>query len=220
LDQPAGQERWPTALIRVGDGRSIVAVEAAWLDCVETVLVENGRLRLRLVPSQLGRALELRVDGVEQLCASWPEPGAFVRHSPWFGGLHPVLQAAGHDWWGYPRKLAEERVAVEPVERVGAQGVRWRGARLSAAPTAPELRGLRLAVEYLLTGGGNLLGLRSRVENRGRAPWRGRLELVSFLQPGGNRRRGALSLLRAGERLRRRGPRRGRRAPRGPGPAG
>jgi GNAT superfamily N-acetyltransferase len=204
LDHEAGRERWPTALIRAGDGRSAVAVEAAPLDGVETVLVENGRLRLRLVPSQVGRAIELSVDGVDQICASWPDPGAFVRYSPWFGGLHPVLQAAGQGWWVYPGKLSEESFDWEPAERVGAQGIRWRGARLTNEPAAPELRGVRVTLEYLLSGGGNLLGLVSRVENRGRAPWRGRLELVSFLQPGGDRQRVELSLRRDGERLRRR----------------
>jgi hypothetical protein len=204
LDHPAGRERWPAALIRAGDGRSAVAVEPSRLDGVETVLVENGRLRLRLAPSQVGRAVELSVDGVDQLHSSWPNPGAFTRSSPWFGGLHPVLQTESEGWWVYPGKLADECFDWAVAERVGAQGIRWRGARLTCQPRAPELGGLRVVLEYLLCGGGNLLGLIARVENRGRAPWRGRLELASFLQPGGDRASAELSFLRGRELLRRR----------------
>jgi hypothetical protein len=144
-------------------------------------------MQLTVVPSQVGRVAELSLAGVNQLHASWPEAGNMGHEGSWFGGVHPILTPEGYKGWAHTGPLREACFDWQEIERTGGQGVRWKGVELTAEPAASELRGLRLAVEYLVTGGGNLLAIATRLENHGRAPWRGRLELVSFLAPGGDR---------------------------------
>jgi hypothetical protein len=155
-------------------------------------------MRLALRPGQLGRASAMLVDGIDQLHASVPESSAFVRYSPWFGGIHPLVLLEQNPW-AHPGKLAGESFTWEEATRRGTQGLTWCGVTVASEPTGRELAGLRVELSYLTLGRGNLLALAARLENRRRAPLRGRLEVATFLQPGGQRP-GELHFDRHGER--------------------
>jgi GNAT superfamily N-acetyltransferase len=198
FEHALGTDEYPAALIRAGDGRVSPTVRAERLDGLEVVRIENGAMGLVVVPGQVGRVAELTVAGVNQLHASWPEAGNLGQEGSWFGGVHPLLTPDGYKGWAHTGPLRDARFDWQEVERTGGQGVRWKGVGLTTEPTAPELRGLRLSIDYLVAGGGNLLAIATRLENHGRAPWRGRLELVSFLAPGGDRDSAELRYLHGG----------------------
>lgn len=205
-------ERHDTAVIRAGDGAAPVSVIAEHDGTVERVRIENGRLRLVVVPAMLGRLLELGVPGttlggaphagagewVNQLYGSAPLPGTFVWFNPWYGGIHPVLYAGGSS--SHPGKLREETFTWREATITGGQGIQWRGVTASTEMKARGLAGLRLDVSYLTTGASNLVAVALRLENGSGARLSGQLQLSTFLQPGGDRTKGTLYYERDGLR--------------------
>src|SRR5262249_34605979 len=112
------------------------------------------------------------------------------------GGLHPVL-ATWHAW-GYTGRLQDERFSWEPAEVRGAQGIRWQGIRASADLRLREFAGTRLAVSYLTSGESNVVAAVLRLENRSPARVTGRLDLSTFVRPGGDRAKRRLYVERDG----------------------
>ncbi|MDQ3699725.1 MAG: GNAT family N-acetyltransferase [Chloroflexota bacterium] len=203
-------ERHDTAIIRAGDGVAPVSVIAEHDGTVERVRIENGRLRLIVVPAMLGRLLELGVPGnavgsapdadagewVNQLYSSAALPGTFVWFNPWYGGIHPVLYTGGSS--SHPGKLREETFTWREATMTGAQGIQWRGVTASTEMKARGQAGLKLDVSYLTTGASNLVAIALRLENGSGARLGGQLQLSTFLQPGGDRTSGTLYYERDG----------------------
>ncbi|RKZ04572.1 hypothetical protein DRQ25_16995 [Candidatus Fermentibacteria bacterium] len=53
--------------------------------------IENGRMKAILDPGAFGHVFGLKLDGVEYLMSSHPEPTEFAWEKPWFGGIHPRI---------------------------------------------------------------------------------------------------------------------------------
>ncbi len=195
-------ERQETALIRLGDGAGPVRIDLERDGAREQVRLDNGRLRLALLPGrgQLARIASLQArtgtDWVEQLFAS-DEPSTFVWFNPWLGGIHPTLFAGAPG--GFPSRLIEETFTWRPLERTGAQGNRWRGVLLAAETSARGQVGLGVELSYLTLAGSNVLALVMRLENRSGARIRPDLSFELFLQPGGQRDQTVLYYERDGE---------------------
>jgi len=195
-------ERRETALVRLGDGAGPVHIDREHDGAREQVRLDNGRLRLVLVPGrgQLARIASLqartRTGWVEQLYAS-DGPSTFVWFNPWLGGIHPTLFAGAPG--GFPSRLIDEAFAWRPVERTGTQGNRWRGVLLTTETTARGQAGLGLELSYLTLAESNVLALALRLENRSGARLRPDLSFELFVQPGGQRDRTVLYYERDGE---------------------
>ena len=194
LDHERTIEAFDAPLIRVGTEGAPVRVEARREGEIERVRIENGRLRLTAIPGQLARVTELSLrtaDGEwqNQLYAPADRPDVFVWFNPWYGGLHPILDIGG---WHLGRTNKEDFTWAE-TERTGAHGVRWRGITCSAVAQGADVtgvrpaNGLRVEISYLTTGESNVLAIPVRVVNEGAARVEGGLQLIAFLQPGGDR---------------------------------
>ncbi len=207
LDHERTTDRYAAALIRAGVRGAAVQVEAAREGEVEVVRIDNGRMRLRLIPSQMARIAELEVrdtDGAWQNQLYRPDhaPGAFVWFNPWYGGIHPGISGGRSV---YPGPLERETFTWHEAEVTGNQGVRWRGVTamaLTSGDSASGVRpaaGLRISVSYLTCGESNLVAVPVTVTNEGDARIEGTFVLHAFLQPGGDRTAGVLHYERLGE---------------------
>ena len=162
-------------IVLLGDGSDVAVTEAD-----DVASIENGRMTARVAPGFFGSVYSLEVDGVEQLSSSYPAPGNMGWMRPWHGGIHAFVDRN-------PGKLYKESFQCEPAERTGGQGVLWRGVKLLCEPRHKDLRGLRLEVEYLSTGGSNVLAVAMRLTNLTSAPRDLSAGVVAFAQPGGTR---------------------------------
>jgi hypothetical protein len=206
LDHERTTERFETALIRAGVRGAAVRVAAERGGDAEVVLVENGRLRLRVVPRQLARVADLESrapDGVWQNQLYRPDtaPGTFVWFNPWYGGIHPALTVGRSN---YPGPLEREAFTWSETERTGSQGIAWRGIAVRTLTTGVAASGVRLAAGlrielcYLTCGESNLLAVPVTVANESHARVEGTLALHSFLLPGGDRSSAVLHYRRLG----------------------
>lgn len=90
------------------------------------LLLENGRLRALMDPAACGQVFSVKVDGMEFLKASRPEPSEFVWEKPWFGGIHPRYMGGSHNT---PFPLEKHQPLVEECVRV-KRGLRESGWRM------------------------------------------------------------------------------------------
>jgi RimJ/RimL family protein N-acetyltransferase len=194
IEHARSTEMFDAPLLRVGIAGAGVHVQRQGESGSERVEIENGRLRLVVLPDQMARVVELSVLGPKgewqnQLHSPASEPGVFVWFNPWYGGIHPALQLG--QW--YPGRLTKERFTWRETERVGAHGIHWRGIECSTVVTGADwsgvrpTNGLRIELSYLLTGQGNVLAVPVRVVNEGGSLVDGSLTVQTFLQPGGRR---------------------------------
>ncbi|MFH1569549.1 MAG: hypothetical protein ABIL09_16250 [Gemmatimonadota bacterium] len=118
----------------------------------EVYTLSNDLLTAQVAPAFMGAMTSLRYQGVEYLNCSYPECAQRHWRNPWHGGIHLVYR----NLWG---RLHRERFRARPVERRGAQGLVWRGLRLTCRATQRSARHHTLYVEYLLTPGADVLAL-------------------------------------------------------------
>ncbi|HEV8638317.1 MAG TPA: GNAT family N-acetyltransferase [Chloroflexota bacterium] len=203
FDHDRWTDRYAGALLRVGDAGGAVALARERDGELELVRLDNGRLRLTVAPSQVGRLVELVARGANQLHASYPEPRLFVWFNPWYGGATPALFERGTEDWR--TKLRGEAFAWRETRRRG-QGVEWSGVTVSSEPKAGGLKGLRAEVDYLTAPGSNLVALVYRLENRGPARWEGTYGGDIWPAPGGDPQAVVLHYDRDGERNQKRVP--------------
>lgn len=205
FDHARTTETFTAALLRVGRAGSPVRVEASSDGALERVRIENGRLRLTVIPAQMGRVSELSVeqsDGTwqNQLHSPADEPGVFVWFNPWYGGIHPVLEIG--KW--YPGRLTKERFTWSQTERTGVQGVHWSGITCGTVVSGEDwsgvrpANGLRIEISYLTAGESNVVAITVRVVNEGPARVEAGLQIIAFTQPGGDRTRAVLYYERDG----------------------
>jgi RimJ/RimL family protein N-acetyltransferase len=206
VDHERTTETFDAPLLRVGIAAAPVCIEARREGDLERVRIENGRLRLTVIPSQLARVAELSLRAADQewqnqLHAPPDGPDVFVWFNPWFGGLHPLLDVGG---WHLGRNH-KEHFAWAETERTGAHAVRWRGITCTAVVAGADVtevrpaNGLRLEISYLTTGESNLLAIPVRVVNGSAARVEGSLQIIAFLQPGGDRSKALLHYERDGQ---------------------
>ncbi|MBI2300949.1 MAG: GNAT family N-acetyltransferase [Armatimonadetes bacterium] len=122
--------------------------------------VDNGRLCFQVAQAFHGAVTSLWWHGAEQLLSPWPEPCAHAWLNPWYGGVHAYVYWPGNDWF------ARQTFAGEPVERVGARGIRWTGVQTWCDVAHKDHAWLRVEAEYLTTAGSNLVALVHRLVNR------------------------------------------------------
>jgi RimJ/RimL family protein N-acetyltransferase len=208
LDHERTTERVETAFVRLGDGDQTVAVTAGHRGDVEVVQIDNGRMRLAVVPAEMGRVQALSVrnaagEWVNQLHSPETAPGIFVWFNPWYGGIHPNLEIEGE----YPGRLVGETFTWQATKRTGLQGNRWKGISLHASlrgerPAGTKVAaGLTFEIAYLTTGESNVLAMPFRLENQSGARVNGAIYLHAFLQPGGDRTGVVLHYQRQGEEV-------------------
>ena len=144
-----------------------------------TFEVSNGLFSAKIAPGFRGSVFSLVKDGIEHLRSPYPEPDNFSWMRPWFGGISPFIN--------YPDdRLHKETFAAGPVERRGARGFEWKGVKLACAPDHKDFRGRGLEVEYLTTGGSNLLAVVVRLINLTTARLVSNPGISVFAMPGGD----------------------------------
>ena len=195
LDTGQATETFPIPVLRIGsEGRTSVREGENGL-----YIIENGVLTLRVAPDFLGSMIALERGGVNHLLSAYPKPRPFVWSNPWYGGVS-VLP------WEYMTadKLPSETFTGAPVERVGAQGLRWQGVRVACLPKHKDLRWLGIELDYLTLPGSNMVALASRWTNRASARREFNANVGVFAQVGGTRENSIAHWERDGVRRHRR----------------
>ncbi len=159
-------------VVRIGDGSDVVLSESDGV-----VTIDNGLMRAKASAEFCGSIHSVTIDGVEQVRSEYPTVGNLGWMRPWFGGIHAYTG-------GYPGYLHESPFTSELVERTGATGIQWRGVRMVNTPEHRELRGRRVEVEYLTTGGSNVIAVVVRAVNLCSVPLNVSLGVVADVLPG------------------------------------
>ena len=118
----------------------------------DLITLDNSMLAARVAPGFFGSVISLIYQGAEFLNSSHPHGGQRGWRNPWHGGIHPTY---GRLWGRFHREKFRARL----VERTGAQGLAWRGVRLTCKITQEDARGHSLFYEYLLAPGAPVLAV-------------------------------------------------------------
>jgi GNAT superfamily N-acetyltransferase len=160
LDRAEYRERQPVLVL--GDPDQEVTIRRAG-EREELFVVENGRLALTVAPGFGGSATSLKRGREELLRSAYPTARPLAWENPWFGGISPGLNSLGQD-------MAKETFTAKEIARRGAQGVRWRGVRLTCLPKEERGRFDKLEVDYLLAPGSGIIAVALRTTRRTGTP--------------------------------------------------
>ena len=115
--------------------------------------MDNGVLTAVAAPGFAGALVSLRRGEYEYLNSTYPEATRRGWRNPWYGGIHPTYDRL---WGG---RMDRERFRARQVIRRGAQGLEWRGVRLTTRIREEVARGDTLFIEYLLAPGVDVLAV-------------------------------------------------------------
>jgi ribosomal protein S18 acetylase RimI-like enzyme len=165
-------------VIRTGDGSNVAVTESDGI-----VTIDNGLMTAKASADFNGSIHSVVIDGAELVRSEYPEAGNLGWMRPWFGGIHAYTGA-------YPGFLHESAYTSELVERrgstsrTGRTGLVWKGVRIVNTPDHKELRDRRIEVEYLTTGGSNIIAVLTRAVNLYPVPLNVSLGVVADVLPG------------------------------------
>lgn len=146
--------------------------------------IDNGHARFVVAPDFSGAVVAwVTPDGHNHLDTDFPKPTARSWLAPWYGGIWPILWKPGES---YPGKLYGENWTSSPMETRDTQGLAWQGVRLMSELQREPLRGLAVEIDYLTTGGSQLLKAVLRVVNRTEAICKVEGGWATFWAPDGN----------------------------------
>jgi ribosomal protein S18 acetylase RimI-like enzyme len=158
-------------VIRIGDGSDVRVSESDGI-----VTIDNGLMTTKASAEFCGSVHSVEIDGVEQVRSEYPEIGNLGWMRPWYGGIHVYTG-------GYPGVLHESAFSSELVEHTGTRGLVWKGVKMVNTPDHKELRGRRIEVEYLTTGGSNVIAVIMRAVNLYTVPLNVSLGVVADVLP-------------------------------------
>jgi GNAT superfamily N-acetyltransferase len=152
----------PFAVLRLGTRRDVhVAQGEAQGQAVWTV--DNGATQLTVAPTFGPSAISWLWQGQEMLESPFPTPRGYCYEYPWYGGIQLNLRMHGDQ--GSHGCLVDDAWAAEAVSVTDAQGLPWRGVRLSARPQRKELHDLLVSYDYMTLGDSPVLKVVYRLEN-------------------------------------------------------
>ena len=147
----------------------------------DELVMENSRVRAVLGPGQCGHVHSLKLDGVEYLSSSHPEPSQFVWEKPWFGGILPSYKGRGNR----QLHLENEEPTMEAYSReIG--GLVERGWRATWNIDHRRFGTLKLVWEAGLVPGVPLLITRLTCVMDPRSRDIGEMEIRGYLDPAGS----------------------------------
>ena len=157
-------------------------------DDSDSLFLSNGRVKALIDPSACGHVYSLKLDGVEYLLSSHPEPSEFAWEKPWFGGIHPRITGER----GNPYPLQNEKPEIEEYKRISG-GLTEIGWRMTWFVNHKKYGSLRLEWSVGLVPGVPVLRTVLECVALFGAYQNGELELRGFIQPGGSVNDGVLT---------------------------
>ena len=148
----------------------------------DQLVIENSRVRAILGPGQCGHVHSLKLDGVEYLASSHPEPSEFVWEKPWFGGIIPYFRGEGNK----KLHLENEEPSMEAYSRESG-GLVEKGWRATWSIDHRLFGTLQLVWEAGLVPGVPLLRTRLTCRMAPRSRDTGEMEIRGYLDPAGSR---------------------------------
>ncbi|MCK5035029.1 MAG: GNAT family N-acetyltransferase [Candidatus Sabulitectum sp.] len=146
-----------------------------------TLVLSSGRLEVLMDPSVYGHVYSVKLDGVQYILSSHPEPSEFGWEKPWYGGILPRLMGRGNNHFQMENEKPEvseyQQEAGGLTERgwqmvwtinhkdYGSLVVNW---RVGVVPGVPLLR---TSLECVASSGDYLDG---------------GMDIRGFIQPGGS----------------------------------
>ncbi len=145
------------------------------------LFLSNDRVVAQIDPSSCGHVYSLKLDGVEYLLSSHPEPSEFAWEKPWFGGILPRIS----DHRENPYLLQNEMPEIEEYRRITG-GLTETGWRMTWLIDHRKYGSLRITWSAGLLPGVPVLRTLLECTATSGAYLGGELDLRGFIQPGGS----------------------------------
>jgi ribosomal protein S18 acetylase RimI-like enzyme len=152
------------------------------------LFLANERVRALIDPSACGHVYSLKLDGVEYLLSSHPEPSEFAWEKPWFGGIHPRIMDRREN----PYLLQNEMPEIEKYQRI-VGGLTETGWRMTWLVDHKKYGSVRLNWSVGLVPGVSVLLTLLECTALSGAYLDGELDVRGFVQPGGSVKDGVLT---------------------------
>lgn len=152
------------------------------------LFLSNDRLRAVIDPSACGHVYSLKLDGVEYLLSSHPEPSEFAWEKPWFGGIHPRIT----DGRNNPYLLENEMPEIEEFQRISG-GLVEKGWRMTWLVDHKKYGSVRLVWSVGLVPGIPVLNTTTECVALSGSYLSGEMNVRGFIKPGGSVSDGVLT---------------------------
>ncbi len=143
------KKSWPIKVL-VTDDRGTSEVCRQEID--ELIQIDNGKLKFQVSPGFRERIVSLTMEDEEYLCTTYPEPTAYHKEAPWFGGIGYF--STMNNWIRQEVYSAEQQIDESIWQGVGFRYI---------SPQNPEIS---LEMEYLTGPGSPILAVHGKVVNR------------------------------------------------------
>ena len=160
------------------------AVSSITEDGRELWRIDAGRSQVTVAPAHAGATISWKVDGTEQLAASYPESGSIGWLLPWHGGITPIMMMGEVN---FPGRMWAETFDTEEIEEKDGRGLLWRGVKVVAESTHDESKGMRLEALTLAHAGAPVLKSVVRLTNTTGSLQTPTFGSMIFCAPGGDR---------------------------------
>ena len=145
------------------------------------LFLSNNRVKAHVDPCACGHVYSLKLDGVEYLLSSHPEPSEFAWEKPWFGGIHPRIMDRREN----PYLLQNEMPKIEKYQRI-VGGLTETGWRMTWLVDHKKYGSVRLDWSVGLVPGVPVLRTVLECAASSGAYLDGELDVRGFVQPGGS----------------------------------
>jgi GNAT superfamily N-acetyltransferase len=191
----------PLPLVRVGQRDTTVSTSVDATGPRESVCLDTGAMRIRLLPTQRARIVAIETPGadgtwVDHLLSSEPEPRPWVWFNPWFGGISAHLRETG---WHTGHTPLDRAMWTWHTTTARRAGIDWHGVTSIATIVGPtgavrspdaveraRLAGISVEVAYLVAGGGTTIAIEATVRNGSSSRLRGTISIPTYWKPGGS----------------------------------
>lgn len=146
-----------------------------------SLFLSNDRVRVLINPSVFGHVYSMKLDGVEYLLSSHPEPSEFAWEKPWFGGIHPRIMDRREN----PYLLQNDKPKIEEYTRISG-GLTERGWRMTWLIDHKKYGSLKLDWSVGLVPSVPVLNTTLECIAVSGAYLDGELDIRGFIQPGGS----------------------------------
>ncbi|MCD4706252.1 MAG: hypothetical protein K8S62_00760 [Candidatus Sabulitectum sp.] len=146
-----------------------------------SLLLSCDRIVVLIDPCACGHVYSVKLDGVEYILSSHPEPSEFAWEKPWFGGIHPRISGQR----GNPYLLQDEKPETEEYQRE-LDGLIEKGWLMTWRINHKKYGSLKLDWRVGLVPGVPVLKTSLECEASSGEYLDGNLSVKGFIQPGGS----------------------------------
>ena len=145
------------------------------------LLLSSERMQVKIDPSAFGHVFSVKLDSVEYILSSNPEPSTFAWEKPWYGGILPRV----HDSNENPYPMQNEKPEIVEYE-VLLSGLKEKGWQMSWKINHKKYGSLTAVWRVGLVPGVPVLKTSLECTASSGEYFNGEIDLRGFIKPGGS----------------------------------